>query len=253
MFPWLLSEAVCTLQGVRGWVKCKTWSAVFTLSRLGVAVVFLFIYIIVKNCSWVVVGFNCVEGIVVCCFCSTAPQRPAMPMLVSSNTGSVPPIKSLDSGLSQSPSASRSSLDTMGPLPSVPTPTAVDSIPSLSVGPADLASPTSQQQADVAVKQGTDGSLTESKPSVEMQRRPSITSPTAGNDVTTPSQPVVSGGVGEGPAPLTLLSPTIQLPSQLMVKTPTSATPSIKVVPNPNLKKGVRAMCMYACALNAEQ
>ena len=188
MFQWLLSEAVCTRQVVRGWVKCKTWSAVFTAVKVRCSCCFLIFYIIVKNCSWVVVVFNCAEGILVCCFCSTAPQRPAMPMPVSSSTGS---------------------------------------------GPA------SQQQANVAVKQETDGSLTESKPSVEMQRRPSITSPTAGNDVTTPSQPMVSGGVGKGPAPLTLMSPTTQLPPQPTVKTPTSATPSIKVVPNPNLKKGV--------------
>ena len=114
--------------------------------------------------------------------------------------------------------------------------------------------PASQQQADVAVKQETDGSVTESKPSVEMQRRPSITIPTDGNDVTTPSQPLVSGVVGEGPAPLTLPSPTTQLPPQPTVKTPTSATPSIKDVPNPNLKKGTYTYtCMCTCVLNAEQ
>ena len=140
----------------------------------------------------------------------------------------------------------------MGPVPSVPTPTAVDSIPPLSVGPADLASPAPQQPVDAVVKQEVDATLTDSKPSVEMPRRPSITSPTA-NDVKTPMQPVVAGGVGgegavPGPGPLPLKSPTTQLPPHPAVKTPTSATPTVKVVPNPSLKKGVWQMIDLTCA-----
>lgn len=164
-------------------------------------------------------------------------------MPTSSNPGSVPPARSVDSGLGQPSVASRTSLDTMGPVPSVPTPTAVDSIPPLSVGSADLASPATHQPVDAVVKQEVDGTLADAKPSVEMPRRPSITSPTPGNDVKTPAQPVVAGGVGgegagPGPGPLPLTSPTTQLPPHPAVKTPTSATPTAKVVPNPSLKKG---------------
>ena len=170
----------------------------------------------------------------------TAPQqRSAPPMSASPSPASVPTVRSADSGLGSS--VSRISMDSFGPVPSVPTPSAVDSIPPLSVGPADLASPAPQQPSEVAVKQEVDENLTDSKPSVEMSRRPSITSPTAGNDVNTPTQPMAAGGVGEGvgpgPGPL-LKSPTAQLPPQPPAKTPTSAAPIAKVVPNPNLKKG---------------
>ena len=133
-----------------------------------------------------------------------------------------------------------SSLDTMGPVPSVP-----------SVRPSDLASPAPQQPVDAVLKQKVDGTLTDSKPSVEMPRRPSITSPTPGNDVNTPAQPMVAGGVGEGvepgSGPLPLTSPTTQLPPQPAVKTTaTSATPTVKVVPNPSLKKGECANHNYS-------
>ena len=187
-------------------------------------------------------------------FAASAPtasqQRPALPMSASPSPASVPTIRSADSGLGSS--VSRISMDSFGPVPSVPTPSAVDSIPPLSVGPADLASPAPQQPSEVAVKQEVDENLTDSKPSVEMSRRPSITSPTAGNDLSTPTQPVAAGGVGEGvgpgPGALPMKSPTTQLPPQPPVKTPTSAAPA-KVVPNPNLKKGeCECTCMYLCA-----
>ena len=116
----------------------------------------------------------------------TAPQqRPALSMSASPGPASVPTIRSADSGLGQPSSVSRISMDSFGPVPSVPTPSAVDSIPPLSVGPADLASPALQQQSEVAVKQAVDENLTDLKPSVEMSRQPSITSPTAENDLNT--------------------------------------------------------------------
>ena len=134
--------------------------------------------------------------------CSADQQRPAVPMPTSSNPGSVPPTRSVGSGLSQP-------------------------------------------------NQEVDGSLADSKPSVEMPRRLPITSPTPGNDGNTPTQPMVAGGVGgEGvglaPGPLPLTSPTTQLPPQLAVKTSTSATPIVKVVPNPGLKKGECANHNYS-------
>ena len=143
-----------------------------------------------------------------------------------------------------------SSLDTMGPVSSVPTLTTIESIPPLSVRPSDLTSPAPQQPVDAVLKQKVDGTLVHSKPSAEMPHQPSITSPTPGNDVNTPAQPMVAGGVGEGAGPgsgpLPLTSPTTQLPPQPAVKTPTSGTLTVKVVPNPGLKKGECANHNYS-------
>ena len=162
-----------------------------------------------------------------------------MPMSVSSTPGSVPNVKSVDSGLPPS-AASQLPLDIAGPQSASQTPASTDPIPAQNAGPADLKSPVSSQQSEVAVKQEVDGSLTEPRPSVEMNRHPSITSPTSGNDVNAHTQPLAAEAVDKVQQ-LPLASPTTEIPPQT-VKTPTSAAPTVKVVPNPALKRG---MCMH--------